>query len=112
MKSGQQMVKPVFRASVYKVIVVATALFSLLSFANAEQFTLSALEEVTHYAADDDFIGCRSVQDDNTDVSHHAVRVHVPAAQASPVSATVPAIVSPCYTLHDIRGPPAIAVIP
>ena len=100
-----------FKTSVYKAIVFATALFSLLSFSNAEQFSLTALEEVTHYAADDDFIGCRSSHDDNTDVPCHSLPDTTPTPDAVPVSTRVVAVESPCYTLHDIRGPPSIAVI-
>lgn len=112
MLSVQRLVRPVFRVSLYKVIVLATALFSLLSFANAEQFRLSVLEEATHYAAGDDFIGSRIAQDDDTDVSHYEHRNHASVTQQSPVSAKTPEIASASYILHEIRGPPALAVIP
>jgi hypothetical protein len=98
----------VYKASVYRVIVLATVLFSLLSFANAEQFSLSSLEEVTHYAAGDDFIGSRSSEDDSSYVPVYASYHFTPAAHPLVVPGVVTAVVTPCYTLHDIRGPPAV----
>jgi hypothetical protein len=98
----------VFKASVYKVIVCATVLFSLLSFSNAEQFSLSSLEEVTHYAPGDDFIGSRSSEDDSPSVPVEPNFKFAHAVHTIAVPRVVTAVVTPCYSLHDIRGPPAV----
>ncbi|HLT63753.1 MAG TPA: hypothetical protein VKZ92_04445 [Pseudohongiella sp.] len=100
-----------YNASVYRIIALATVLFSLLSFSHAGQFSPSSLEEVKHYAAGDDFIGSRSFEDDNAYLPPETLFYSVPTVQMVSAPLTENAVVSPLYNLQDIRGPPVVAVL-
>lgn len=100
-----------YNASVYRIIALATVLFSLLSFTNAGQFSPSSLEEVKHYAAGDDFIGSRNFEDDNAYLPPETLFYNVSMVQLVAIPRIENVVVPPLYNLHDIRGPPTVAVL-
>jgi hypothetical protein len=98
----------VFRASVYKTIVFTTTLLCLLSFGNAEHFAAQSAKEVTQYSGSEDFVGSRNTSDDSADIPHNECTISVRYKKSAASSNDVPSALQQIYTLHDIRGPPAI----
>lgn len=97
------------RSAAYKFLVFTTALLCVLSFANAETFAQQNANEVTHYLSDGDFLCSRYATDDRADIPQNDFDLTFLRLHFGKISQQVLPALQQCYTLHDIRGPPAIS---
>lgn len=81
----------------------------MLSFASAEYFAPQSAAEITFYSGDDNFIGCRNAADDRVDMLPAEINIPVPPLLRGITCSDVLPALQQSYSLHYIRGPPALA---
>ncbi|HDZ07922.1 hypothetical protein [Pseudohongiella sp.] len=94
-------------SAVYRAIAFTTALLCVVSFANAESVSPQPSKQVTHFFGGDEAICARFELDDVESITYPDVVSVVTPTQFTAVPQQVLPALQQCFTLHDIRGPPA-----